>query len=185
VVASDRPGLLASIAAAISASKLEIHAAQVHSRPLPGGGSQAVDLFWVHGPRGDQSGVAETLPKLQRLLREVVTGKVQARDLVKGRRRSRWGRPTPAVFTEVVIDHRASSAQTVIEVLSEDRPGLLFKLAQTLHALGLTITVAKINTEGTRVIDVFYVTELDGRKLDPGTRSDEVRKALLACLQAD
>ena len=52
VVAMDRPGLLAAITAALAASRLEVHGAQIHSRVVPGGGVQAVDLFWVRD-RGD------------------------------------------------------------------------------------------------------------------------------------
>jgi [protein-PII] uridylyltransferase len=82
----------------------------------------------------------------------------------------------------VSIDDRGSSDHTVIEVLTKDRPGLLFTLAQALHELSLTIHVAKINTEGTRVADVFYVSEIDGSKLEPGARTSEVRSALLSTL---
>ena len=70
----------------------------------------------------------------------------------------------------------------MIEVTTKDRPGLLFTLAQTLHALGLTIALAKINTEGSRVADVFYVTEADGQKLESPARSQSVREALFAAL---
>ncbi len=65
---------------------------------------------------------------------------------------------------------------------TRDRPGLLFTLSRAFFSLGLTIGVAKINTEGTRAIDVFYVTELDGRKLDQPARMQQVREGLLALL---
>jgi [protein-PII] uridylyltransferase len=95
----------------------------------------------------------------------------------------RWcERASPPVFTEVVIDQRASQRHTVIEVLTQDRPALLFTLAQELHALGLSITLAKINTEGTRVIDVFYVTEENGEKVSGAGRCEEIRARLLGCL---
>ena len=42
VVAGDRPGLLAGIAAALAANRLDIHAAQIHSRRLADGSQQAV-----------------------------------------------------------------------------------------------------------------------------------------------
>lgn len=185
VVASDKPGLLASISAAISASKLEIQAAQVHTRVLPCGGVQAVDLFWVQATRDDGSALAERLRKLEEDLNAVVTGQIEARALVKPGSASRWRtRALPSVFTEVLIDHRASDDHTVIEVLTEDRPALLFDLAEALHRLGLSISVAKIATEGTRVIDVFYVTEASGDKLAPGRRSEQVRKALMDTLLA-
>jgi [protein-PII] uridylyltransferase len=184
VVAGDRPGLLAAITAAITASRLEICAAQIHSRRVRGGSMQAVDLFWVRDRGGDVEGVARALPKLERDLREVVAGTIAPHDLVS-ERPSRWSeRPTPKVSTDVVVDDHTSSRHTIIEVLTKDRPGLLFSLAHALHELDLTIAVAKINTEGTRVIDVFYITETDGRKLGSQARIDEVRCKLLALLEA-
>jgi [protein-PII] uridylyltransferase len=183
VVTGDRPGLLAAIAAAIAASRLEVHAAQIHTRQLPDGSVQAVDLFWVLDRSDGDEVVESSLPKLEADLRRVIAGAVSPRDLVSQRGRSRWSdRPSPSVSTAIVIDHRASLRHTVIEVLTKDRPGLLFALAQALHELGLTIAVAKINTEGTRVADVFYVTEMDGKKLHHGARTDEVRERLLAML---
>ena len=186
VVAGDRPGLLAGIAAAISGNRLRIQAAQIHSRALRSGGMQAVDLFWVHVDPGDDLALVERMRKLQRDLNAVITNEVAPRDLVKRQHISRWAeRVLPRVETEVVIEHRASSQYTVVEVLTEDRPALLFLLAEALHGLGLTIRVAKISTEGTRVIDVFYVTELDGNKVAPGPRSEEVRQCLLRTLRPE
>jgi [protein-PII] uridylyltransferase len=52
-------------------------------------------------------------------------------------------------------------------------------LAQALHEVGLSIALSKINTEGTSVADVFYVSELSGGKVAPGPRHDEIRQALL------
>jgi [protein-PII] uridylyltransferase len=179
VVTSDRPGLLASIAAVLSARGLEIHAAQVHSRRLKGGGSQAVDLFWVRSRSEGAEGVRRALPKLQDDLRRVVTGAMQPDELVPQRSGSRWAeRPTPTVHSKVVIDHRASSVHTVIEVLTKDQPGMLWALARALHDLDLVISVAKINTEGTRVADVFYVTEIDGSKVSGETRIAAIREQL-------
>jgi [protein-PII] uridylyltransferase len=85
------------------------------------------------------------------------------------------------ITTHVSIDNRASAGHTVIEVMTKDRPGLLFLLAQALHEMALTIAVAKINTEGTRVADVFYVTESDGSKVAP-SRTDVVRDGILGAL---
>jgi [protein-PII] uridylyltransferase len=182
VVTTDRPGLLAAITAAISANGFEVHAAQIHSRALPEGGVQAVDLFFIRGQVAGGEGVEQALPKLESDLRRVLGGEVTPRELAKRRSSSRWSeRPSPTVTTEVVIDNRASSRYTVIEVLTKDRPGVLFALAEALHTLGATIAIAKINTEGTKVVDVFYVTTAEGTKLDIA-RAEETRQGLLAAL---
>ncbi|HEX4355416.1 MAG TPA: [protein-PII] uridylyltransferase, partial [Polyangiales bacterium] len=172
VVADDRPGLLAAITAAMVANRLDIHAAQIHSRQLADGGTQAVDLFWVRDPIEGAAGVARLLPKLERDLKNVLGGHIPPMDLLQTRKAPSWSeRPTPNVSTQIQVDHEASPHHTVIEVLTKDQPGVLFTLAQAMHELGITIALAKISTEGARATDAFYVTEAHGGKLDRGQRS--------------
>ncbi len=185
VVTDDAPGVLARIAAAITASRLEVHGAQVYSRATAGGTTEAVDLFWVRDSQSGTEGVAQALPRLVRDLEAVCAMKVDASDLLRDRigTASPWReRPSPAVLTEVTLDDRASPRHTVIEVFAKDRPGLLYVLARALHSLGLSIALSKINTEGTKVADVFYVNELDGTKVAPGPRSKAIRDALLVAV---
>jgi [protein-PII] uridylyltransferase len=183
VVTPDRPGLLASISAAIAANGFDVHAAQVHSRRLHDGTVQAVDLFWITDRLQVADGFDDALEKLERDLKNVITGSVSPEDLMKTRSSGRISeRPAPAVSTTVTLDSALSTSHTVVEVVTRDRPGLLFTLSRAFHALGLTIGVAKINTEGTRVIDVFYVTDLDGKKLVEPSRMNHVREELLGVL---
>jgi [protein-PII] uridylyltransferase len=88
------------------------------------------------------------------------------------------------VPTEVIIDDRASPRHTVVEVYAKDRPGLLYVLARAIHDLGLSIALSKINTEGTRVADVFYVSELDGSKVRSGERYQEIHRALVGAVES-
>jgi [protein-PII] uridylyltransferase len=196
VVAEDAPGLLARIAAAITASRLEVLGAQVYSRNVAGSGgassggaqaTEAVDLFWVRDARGNADGVAQVLPRLVRDLESVCSGTTSADELLRERigSASPWReRPSPAVLSEVVVDDRASPRHTVVEVFAKDRPGLLYSLARAMHGLGLGIALSKINTEGTKVADVFYVNELDGSKVAPGPRFKAIREALLSATSA-
>ncbi len=187
VVADDRPGLLAAIAAALTANRLEVLAAQVYSRPVvPRGGEshgvEAVDVFWVRDREGGTDGVSQALPRLERDLEDVCAGTVQPAELVRRRTGSSspWReRPSPAVPTEILMDDRAAPRHTIVEVFAKDKPGLLFRLAQALHDLGLSIALSKINTEGTRVADVFYVTELDGSKVARGPRYKQIHEAIM------
>jgi len=128
--------------------------------------------------------VERSIPKLLRDIDAVLAGKVEAAELAKLRGGGqRFERPSPKVRIQVAVDDRASPRYTVIEVVARDRPGLLFALADTLYRLGLTIAVAKINTEGTKVADVFYVSEADGRKVAPGKRSQEIQARLFVLLE--
>ncbi|WP_437615337.1 [protein-PII] uridylyltransferase [Sorangium sp. So ce834] len=199
VVAPDRPGLLAAITAAFASSRLEVHAAQIHSRacdddagalrarigssPPAGVRLQAVDLFWVRDRGEGVGGVARAIPKLVADIQAVLSGQIPGAEVAKKRRGGGLReRPTPKVKTQISIDDRASH-HTVIEVLTRDRPGLLFAISDALYQLGLSISVAKINTEGTRVADVFYVSEADGTKIANGKRMQEVEERLHAVLQ--
>jgi [protein-PII] uridylyltransferase len=180
IVADDRPGLLASIAAALTASRLEVLTAEVYSHPV-GSEREALDLFWVRDRDGGTAGVEAALPRLARDLDDVCSGRVPPAELLRLRTGSSspWReRPSPAVATEILFDDRASPRHTIVEVFAKDRPGLLYTLAQALHELGLSIALSKINTEGSSVADVFYVCELDGKKVAAGARHDEIREAL-------
>ncbi len=185
VVAADRPGLLAGIAAAITAARLEVLAAQVYSRTRSDGTGEAVDLFWVRDRVDGVEGALRGMDRLKRDLVDVCSGKVEPAALLASRigSSSPWReRPSPAVPTEIVVDDRASPRHTVVEVFAKDRPGLLYTLAQALHELGLSIALSKINTEGTKVADVFYVSELDGTKVEPGDRFKAIRDALVLAI---
>jgi len=185
VIAADRPGLLASITAALTASRLEVHAAQINSRALPDGSVQAVDLFWVRDRSEGVEGVERALPGLVRDLDAVLSGRVAPAELASKRKGSSLrDRSTPKVRTQVSLDDRASPRHTVIEIMTRDRPGLLYAISDALYRLGLSIAVAKINTEGTRVADVFYVSDADGKKVAPGKRAAEVRERITSVLEA-
>jgi [protein-PII] uridylyltransferase len=185
VVARDRPGTLARIAAALAGNGLEVLAANVFTRA--GEPADAVDVFWVRDPRGGDGAVRTKLPRLRDDLAALDAGTIDPTALVRARgpASSRWARPTPAVRTEVVVDPRAPDAATVVEVFAKDAPGLLFRLAHALEELGLSITFSKINTEGTKVADVFYVHEMNGSKVEGKERLAEVRDRLLAAVHGE
>ena len=66
----------------------------------------------------------------------------------------------------VIFDNKASVSHTVIEVNGRDRPGFLHDVTSTLTAQGLQIVSAHISTYGERVVDVFYVKDVFGLKIE-------------------
>ncbi len=168
-LADDRPGLLAMIAASIAAAHVEVIAAQIYSFVDEQGRPRALDLFWVNAGERIRTGKTLAARFEQNLLR-LLGRELDASELVtKLPDQGRWAsRVTPAVATTVSIDNRGATRETVLEVITRDRPGLLFELASTIQRAGLVISLAKINTEGHQVADVFYVTEPGGGKVtDP------------------
>ena len=59
----------------------------------------------------------------------------------------------------IEVTSRESAKSTLVEIVSEDRPGLLYDLASAISDQGCSIDVVLINTEATKALDVFYVTK--------------------------
>ncbi|HEX6261717.1 MAG TPA: ACT domain-containing protein [Actinomycetota bacterium] len=173
VAAADRPGLLADIAGALALQGLTILSAQAFTSA----DGIALDLFAVQGVFEPEV-TEERWRRFRGDLRRALEGRVSLERRVEEKRRHY---PPPAlVEPEVRVDDRVSDFSTVVEVSAGDRLGLLFDLSLAFRDLGLTVHVAKVATFGPRVVDVFYVRDLEGRKV--GKRAEEIREAVLARL---
>ena len=78
------------------------------------------------------------------------------------------------------MNNDASETATLIEIVAEDRPGLLYDLARAISAADCNIEVVLIDTEAHKALDVFYVTSL-GRKLSPELAHSLKNNLLSAC----
>jgi len=129
---------------------------------------------------------AALVERFQVDLQACLTGAIDAEALVRrGASTPSWmKRRSPAVATEVVVDNEASPRFTVVDVFTRDRSGVLYAIARTLHEQGLTIALSKVNTEGERVADVFYVQDASGGKVRDPERLGALRAALRERLDA-
>jgi [protein-PII] uridylyltransferase len=156
VAAPDAPGLLATVAAVLTARNLQIRGARVDTKEKRALQRwQAVPLFG-EPPTGE-----ELLNDLRRALDGAYdpVARLQARE-----------QSAPAKQAEparVFVTNPNSGGRTLIEVRSPDRPGLLHAIAQHLSSVGLDISGAKVDTLGADVVDVFFVTDQRGQQLDP------------------
>jgi [protein-PII] uridylyltransferase len=82
------------------------------------------------------------------------------------------------VTPRVLLDNKASGSHTVIEVNGRDRPGLLFEVTRALTGLNLQVSSAKISTYGEKVVDVFYVKDLFGHKIEHSAKLAEIQRTL-------
>ncbi len=170
VVTNDRPGLLADLTAALSSQRFNVDSAQLYTRKRPGKPDEAFDIFHVtHSGGAVDGGIDDEIGELTKTIENLVAGRVSA-DALVGRRSKlpAWAKTGPRIKTEVIVDNEASSRYTVVDIYTRDRTELLYAIAQTLHRHGLSIVLAKVNTEGRRVADVFYVEAKGGGKLAQG-----------------
>jgi len=187
IVAPDAPGVLATIAGALTASRVDVLGAVLGHVDLPEG-RLVTDVFYVRDLKG--AAIPEDDPRWLRLgtdLRELLDGSPDPGEVASliARRRPRSGMPkrvTPGVVTEIRI-HDDSTAATIIEVFTRDRVGVLYAITQTLADLGLDISLAKVSTEGEKVADVFYVTRAGKRITDDAEREELVAR-LRAAVEA-
>ena len=69
--------------------------------------------------------------------------------------------------TATRVNFRSSTSvdQTVFELITADRPGLLSDVGKVFIDQGINISSAKIMTIGERAEDVFYISDLEGHAL--------------------
>ena len=82
----------------------------------------------------------------------------------------------------VVVDNHASHTHTVLEVNGRDRPGLLHDVTAAISDQGLQIASAHVTTYGVRAVDVFYVKDVFGLKVENERKLARLRDALLKAL---
>jgi [protein-PII] uridylyltransferase len=183
IVVPDAPGVLATIAGALTASRVDVLGAVLGHVDLSSG-RLVTDVFYVRDLKG--AAIPDDDSRWRKLgadLRDLLSGPPDPSKVAAliAQRRPQSGMPkrvTPAVTTEIRI-HDDSTRATIVEVFTRDRVGVLYAITQTLADLGLDISLAKVSTEGEKVADVFYVTR-GGRRIT----DDAEREILVARLAA-
>jgi [protein-PII] uridylyltransferase len=179
ICTQDRPGLFASITGTLTALSLDI----LNARIFTSSDGRILDVFRVsHRGRSELVMAEQKWAKFRSTLDGVLDGKLDVARLVETSQHSSFlQRHAPKVSTVVQMDNEASDNFTIVEVFTEDRIGVLFKITYALHQLGLSIHVAKISTNVDQVADIFYVTE-NGGKLQEPARIEEIRLSLYESL---
>jgi [protein-PII] uridylyltransferase len=189
VVADDVPGLLAKIAGVLFANKLDIMDAAIYSRQPWGEAvkGEALDIFQVQ-PATEGAVIDETrIGSIRRDLEAVLEGRVPVESLVMSRMAaagSSFARAKPEVpRTEIKIDNEISRDFTVVDVFTENRPGVLYTIAHVLFEQGLDIHRSRVSNEADRTADIFYVRHgaTNGKIVDE-ERIAAIREALLNAL---
>jgi [protein-PII] uridylyltransferase len=178
VCAPGAPGRFTSVVGGLTAHGINILSAQLFSRA----DGVMIRAFQVSDGRGAASQDEAIWHRFERDLRGLILGQLSARELIRTLRRDLLAKPLPRaheIQTHVEFDNVVSDRYTVIDIRAQDRLGLLYVIASTLSGLDVDVTLAKIATEVDQAMDVFYVTEKDGRKVTAPERLDLIRQALI------
>jgi [protein-PII] uridylyltransferase len=180
ICAKDAPGLLSKIAGVFTLNNINI----LNVRVFTWRNNIALDIFKVTPPP-DQIFEAEKWDRAEKNLQDALSGKL---DLPRAlaEKISEYGVIKPRTWEkphQVAVDNDGSSFFTIIEVFTYDFPGLLFRITDALFKCRLDVWFAKIATNVDQVVDIFYVRDFDGQKVDSPDQVDAVKASILTMLE--
>ncbi len=170
------------LAGVLTALNFSILAADIYT----GDSGLICDRFLVTDITSPQQPGERRLATIRERLREAVSRPVSFEKLFQKHRRYQYsGKQGPISDQEsqVVIDNETSSSATIIDVFAHDRTGLLFTLSKAIYDLDLSVTLARITTHVDQVVDVFYVTNLEGEKIEDEYALKAIRDRLQRVLE--
>ena len=161
VVTKDRPFLFASIAAAISSFGFNILKAEAFSNNH----GTIIDTFAFSDPVRNLEQNPGELNDVTRTILRTVKGETSVDELLRRRPKVKPD-PHAVAATRVQFDNDSSTTATLIELIAQDRPGLLYDVASVISKRGADIEVVLVDTEAKKALDVFYVTKAGNRLTD-------------------
>ena len=179
VVAVDHPRLLSLLAGACAAAGANIVDAQIFTTT----DGLALDVISVSRAFTEDSDEMRRAARVAATVEKALRGDLRLTEAIAQRKPAPEAHDgTFSVPPNVRFDNGLSRRHSVIEVIGLDRTGLLHDLTRALGDLNLNIASAHIATFGERAVDVFYVTDLVGAKIDSAQRQTAIRKRLLDVL---
>ena len=160
LVTGDRPGLFAGIAGTLSSFGMNIVRAEAFANRR----GMILDTFTFEDPLHTLDLNASEVERLASVVERVLAAKTDVRQLLRNRPKVSPPTRKATIAPRVSFNSEASQTATLVEIVAQDRPGLLYDLASAISAIGANIEVVLIDTEAHKAIDVFYVTT-QGRKL--------------------
>ena len=176
IVTLDKPYLFSNVSGVLSYFGMDIHRGQAMTTP----DGLVLDVFEFSDEEGYLRQNASATGEICRLLEKVVAGSVDVTALLGGRVRSTLHRRRQRAAPVVHFDNEHSRKYTVIEIVAEDAPGLLYRISRVISSQGCDVELVLIATEGKRAIDVLHVMKGGGKLSAPdqGALKQELERVL-------
>mgnify|MGYP001447841380 CR=1 FL=1 len=180
LVTRDRPFLFAKLAGVLAAWGMNIVKANAFSNQA---GTVVDTLYFTDRFRTLELNLSEW-ERFRRSVASVLLGEADLEKMLRDRQRSEKGAIAKVkVETKIEFDDSSSCSSTLVQVITQDRPRLLHRIASCLSDQTCNIEIALIDTEGQMAIDTFYLTT-GGKKLTP-EHQKRVEKALVEELRGE
>ena len=179
ICAKDRPGLISKIAGVFTLNNIDILNVQIFTWR----NDIALDIFNVKPPP-DLLFEDEKWKRAEDHLKSALAGELDLTKALKKKKSTHRSRK-PRVSRKphhIVVDNTSSSFFTIVEVYTYDFLGLLYSITDALYRCGLNIWVAKIATKVDQVVDVFYVRDLNGQKVNSPEQEEEIKTTIVDML---
>ena len=161
LITTDRPFLFASVSGALASWGMNIVKANAFSNAA----GMVVDTFYFTDRFRTLEMNLQEWERLKKSIAAVVKGEADVARMLRDRLKSEKGNGTKVkIATQIEFDDTCSAHSTLVQVLTQDRPGLLYRMCSLVSKHECNIEIALIDTEGQMAIDVLYLTS-GGAKL--------------------
>jgi [protein-PII] uridylyltransferase len=173
LITTDRPFLFASVSGALAAWGMNIVKANAFSNAA----GVVVDTFYFTDRFRTLEMNLQEWERLKKSIAAVIKGEADVARMLRDRLKSEKANSTKVkIATQIEFDDSCSAHSTLVQVLTQDRPGLLYRMCSLVSKHECNIEIALIETEGQMAIDVLYLTS-NGAKLS-AERQTALGKAL-------
>jgi [protein-PII] uridylyltransferase len=180
VIAPDHHGLFSLISGLVAASGFDVVSAKIITRS----DGYALDTFYLQNK--DKKPIADDYTR-KKLIKNISTG-LEGGLNVEKELNIKW-KETPARYraikapVRVIFDNKTSNNYTILEVKCKNAPGVLYRITKVITNLGCQINTANVSTYGDRVVDIFYLKNAFGLKIEDNTTIEKVRNSIFNILE--
>ncbi len=180
VIAPDHHGLFSIISGLVAASGYDVVSAKIITRS----DGYALDTFFIQNK--EKKPISEDYLR-KKLVKNISLGLEGNFDIEKALS-IKW-EEIPARFravkapTRILVDNKTSENFTILDIKCKNAPGVLYKITKTLTSIGVQINTASVSTYGDRVVDIFYIKNAFGSKVDDERTIEKIKNSISKILK--